>query len=248
MLLYHGIPEARIAARRSYPTYGNWKLVIENFLECYHCFPCHPEFCSVMRFVDVVARDVTSDAIIQWQQTVERWFLEDADPEHPVKHLPSQPLLETSTFAVYRFPIGSNYKTQSQDGLPVAPLMGQLRQFDGGATGFRMDPFIYFGAFNDHSVMVQFLPISTEATNVVITWLVEGSARDADVDLERLVWLWDVTTAQDKAIIERNAAGVRSQSYKPGPYSKLETGPARFVKSYLQELCHRYAASPQYEC
>jgi len=241
MLQYYGIPEARIAARRNYLTHGNWKLVIENFIECYHCITCHPEFCSVMRFVDVVARKPTPQIAEQWKQAVERWFREQADPDCPVKQVQANPLEQISTFGVMRGPIGENYETQSQDGRPVAPLMGKQRRFDGGSCGFRMEPFIYFTALNDHAVMFQFLPIETDSTDVIITWLVDGSAPEDEVDIERMVWLWDVTTKQDKVIIERNAAGVRSLSYSPGPYSELESWPTRFVARYLLELGTRYS-------
>ena len=36
--------DARIAHRRSYRVAANWKLVMENYHECYHCAPAHPEF------------------------------------------------------------------------------------------------------------------------------------------------------------------------------------------------------------
>ena len=58
-LRFHGVPDARIAARRSYSVHANWKLVLENFIECYHCFPAHPEYCRVMKHVDAVARDAS---------------------------------------------------------------------------------------------------------------------------------------------------------------------------------------------
>jgi glycine betaine catabolism A len=32
----------------SYDVKANWKLVLENFLECYHCGPMHPEFCDLL--------------------------------------------------------------------------------------------------------------------------------------------------------------------------------------------------------
>ena len=35
----HGLDKARIAERRSYRVNGNWKLAVENYLECYHCLP-----------------------------------------------------------------------------------------------------------------------------------------------------------------------------------------------------------------
>jgi Rieske 2Fe-2S family protein len=232
-LRYCGFPQARIAARRRYPTHGNWKLVIENFIECYHCIPCHPEYASVMRHIDVVARDAPA-AAAAWKEEVERWSREDADTGSPLGVAPG--VFSLPICAATRAPIGGGRKTQSQDGQPVAPLMGAQRRFDGGASGFRCEPFVFAVALNDYGLMFQFLPTSPELTDVVITWFVNASAGEAEVDVERMIWLWDVTTVQDKAIIERNAAGVRSRAYAPGPYSLLESWPSRLVARYLREL------------
>jgi phenylpropionate dioxygenase-like ring-hydroxylating dioxygenase large terminal subunit len=43
----HRLDRAKIAARCEYPTAANWKLVFENFSECYHCRPAHKTYCSV---------------------------------------------------------------------------------------------------------------------------------------------------------------------------------------------------------
>ena len=34
-------------ARHSYEIQANWKLVVENYHECYHCTSIHPELCQV---------------------------------------------------------------------------------------------------------------------------------------------------------------------------------------------------------
>jgi phenylpropionate dioxygenase-like ring-hydroxylating dioxygenase large terminal subunit len=36
-------------ARHEYEVAANWKLIVENYLECYHCAPIHPELCEVTR-------------------------------------------------------------------------------------------------------------------------------------------------------------------------------------------------------
>jgi Rieske 2Fe-2S family protein len=231
-LRYHGIPQARIAARRAYPTRANWKLVIENLVECYHCFPAHHEYCSVMRHVDAIARE-SQESADAWKNKVEAWLRDEADPASPLQRNTLD--FTTPTCAAIRQPIGGGRQTQSQDGLPVAPLMGQLQRFDGGVSTFRCEPFIYLTAPNDYALMLQFLPAGPELTEVTLTWLVSPSAEPAQVDLERMLWLWDVTTQQDKTLIERNAAGIHSRAYTPGPYSKLESWTARFVKRYLDE-------------
>ena len=240
MLRYQGIPQARIAARRSYPTGGNWKLVMENFAECYHCYPAHPEYCSVMQHVGVVAREATPEAAAAWQQQVAHWFRDEAATDSPAKLSLPDYTSQSSASGLSREPIGGGRKTQSQDGEPVAPLMGQQRRFDGGVGYFGIRPFCFVGMPNDHAVMFQFLPTGPEKTDVIITWLVDGSAKESEVDVERMIWMWDETTVQDKTIIERNAEGVRSLSYVPGPYSaKLEPGADALVRRYLQELSAR---------
>ena len=32
----------------TYDVQANWKIIIENFMECYHCAPMHPEFCQLL--------------------------------------------------------------------------------------------------------------------------------------------------------------------------------------------------------
>jgi Rieske 2Fe-2S family protein len=235
LLQYHGIPNARIAARRSYPTRANWKLVMENFAECYHCFPAHPEYCSTMSHVEVLARKATPEAVASFEREVERWFREDADPESPAAPRQSA-YTDAMKQYVSRAPIGGGRLTQSQDGKQVAPLMGQQKKFDGGMGVFSLRPFAFVALLNDHAILFQFLPTGPERTEVVISWLVDQAANPADVDVDRMVWLWDVTTVQDKAIVELNACGVRSCAYRPGPYSSLEPGPAALTQGYLREL------------
>jgi glycine betaine catabolism A len=40
--------ELTVGRRISYDVAANWKLIVENFMECYHCAPIHPELTSVL--------------------------------------------------------------------------------------------------------------------------------------------------------------------------------------------------------
>jgi phenylpropionate dioxygenase-like ring-hydroxylating dioxygenase large terminal subunit len=40
--------ELRIAKRLTYEVQANWKIILENYNECYHCGPVHPELCDVV--------------------------------------------------------------------------------------------------------------------------------------------------------------------------------------------------------
>ena len=42
------LAELRCARRISYDVAANWKVILENYNECYHCGPVHPELCRVV--------------------------------------------------------------------------------------------------------------------------------------------------------------------------------------------------------
>lgn len=43
-----GVGQLKPGKTISYDVQSNWKLIVENFMECYHCGPMHPEFCDLL--------------------------------------------------------------------------------------------------------------------------------------------------------------------------------------------------------
>jgi phenylpropionate dioxygenase-like ring-hydroxylating dioxygenase large terminal subunit len=47
-LARYPLAELRLARRIEYDVAANWKVIAENYNECYHCGPVHPELCDVV--------------------------------------------------------------------------------------------------------------------------------------------------------------------------------------------------------
>lgn len=47
-LANYPLADLRVAARIVYPVAANWKAIVENFNECYHCGPVHPELVDLV--------------------------------------------------------------------------------------------------------------------------------------------------------------------------------------------------------
>lgn len=237
-LQLHGIADARVAHCETFPVRANWKLVVENYLECYHCKPAHPQYCGVEIKAERIG-DGSPAAMARYEERDREWFthasaLGSTLPEFGTE-LPLDDRLPFAQFgAAYRAPLRAAYQSATQDGRPAAPLMGGFRGYDGGETALGLGPFSYMLAYNDYATFFQFVPRAVEQSDIVITWLVHGGAQEGtDFDLTRLTWLWTVTTEQDKSIIESNAAGIRSSRYEPGPSSMLEQDVDGFREWYL---------------
>jgi Rieske 2Fe-2S family protein len=250
VLQQHGFATARIAARRSYPTRANWKLVKENFHECYHCRPCHPAYCEVNEHWKTEAHS-TPEAAAEWTAKNDAWHaqLQRDGGFDPVVGGAVSTIFQPSDISMFRnfgarrTLIGGGRKTNSRDGAGVAPLMGGFRDYDGGHTSMSIGTLVYARGTCDHIAVFQFLPRSVELTDVIISWLVDGRAADAQVDVARMIWMWDETTIEDTAIIERNAAGVHSSAYRPGPYTRLEGRTRHMASDYLRELAGGHEAA-----
>jgi Rieske 2Fe-2S family protein len=44
----YGLDELRVGRSLKYDVAANWKVIMENYNECYHCGPVHPELCDVV--------------------------------------------------------------------------------------------------------------------------------------------------------------------------------------------------------
>ena len=214
MTARYGWEDAKVAHRKTYQVNANWKLVMENYHECYHCVVAHPEFSVHHALARPKGRALGSDG------DIEVWGAEAGGPE--VARMMASALIGGS-------------ETGSADGRPLAPSM------DRGGSGdcvFAEAGFLSaFLAYADHGVIYRFIPRATLHTEMEVIWLVRGDAvQGRDYDLDRLTWLWDVTSLADKTIIEMNQAGVRSRAYEPGPYSAMEPGTAAYADRYLSEL------------
>lgn len=229
----HGFTRAKIAKRQVWTVRANWKLVMENFRECYHCAPSHPEYCSVMGhgLDDRMDRQTLTPSLAQF---VDSWTSADAARGRP----PSQTVRQGEHWHLCgRYPIREGFATQSQDGQPVAPLMGDISHHDGGVTTLSVYPLHYTSASSDFATLFRFTPIDTQVTEVELTTLVHVDAIEGrDFDLDEVTWLWQVTTEQDKTIVENNQLGVNSRFYQAGPYSDMEPDVKRFIEWYLERL------------
>lgn len=233
-LRQHGIKRARIAARKSYPTNANWKLVLENAFECYHCRNAHPEYTGANGHVQVTGMRDPAKAEA-WAEELTGWQGGIAQTAGFDMKLREPGALDRMAYSMTRHPIGSGRLSLSRDGAPVSALMGDFAEYDGGETQFRLGRLSFASAANDYVTLVQIQPRSAQQTDMVLTWLVDGDA-DPALDVDAVQWMWDVTTVQDKRIIEDNAAGVRSGAYRPGPYTALEGETAAFVRTYQAEM------------
>ncbi|MEQ8206952.1 MAG: SRPBCC family protein, partial [Woeseia sp.] len=129
------------------------------------------------------------------------------------------------------------YKTGSRDGQPVAPLLGSLSDYDGGASDFTFGPFSFLLAYSDHVVAYVFTPVDHGHCECRIFWMVRGDAKaGVDYNVDELTWLWDITTQADERIIVNNWKGVNSRYYRPGPFSGMERMEGRYIDWILQQL------------
>jgi phenylpropionate dioxygenase-like ring-hydroxylating dioxygenase large terminal subunit len=250
----HDFDTAKAAVQIIYPTEANWKLVVENFLECYHCKPAHPTYCSVHSAEKLLALGAgpgssSGDLAKRFEGELARWE-DDTRKAGQVTGTFGDAFNSNDFTAPYfqgggRAPIKSGYLTESLDGKPVAPLMGSYAAYDGGQTAIGFNPITYVMASNDHAVMFSFVPRGPLSTDVIATWLVRSDAEPLrDYDPKSLIAVWDITLKEDKTITENNQLGVLSRAYVPGMHSLHEKRISDFVSWYL---AHREARNGKSE-
>ncbi len=233
----HGLNRAKVAFQIEYDVRANWKLVWENNRECLHCPVGHPQY--VRANFDVASADDPRTARRIAARSAEcstRWRALGMNVDYGEAGL--YPFPDGRWYRATRTPLAEGFVTESVDGQPAAPLMGDFREYDMGTLRLSTLPNFWNHSSSDHSVSTRLTPAGTALTKAQVTWLVhEDAVEGVDYHLDRLLPFWKLTSEQDWALCENNQRGVNSSRYQPGPYStKKEYNVARFVEWYLNEM------------
>lgn len=219
------IGNAKVAAIKNYTLKANWKLVAENFRECYHCGGAHPEYCSA-----VIGANLRENTDI---------LTSDKQREWKTKGLATE-LVEvtsgTTTYAI-RYPLRPGIESYSIDGKKVSLPMGLHKDHDAGVVGLVNYPNFWMDAVSDYVWTMKVTPVDAATTDVEFCWLVDANAVEGkDYDLKHLTDFWEITGEQDGKLCENNFKGIQSNAYQPGPYAPVEDQVINFVDWCVEQM------------
>ncbi len=231
-LRLHELQRTRVAVRQHYTVRANWKTLVENNRECYHCRGNHPEFCLTNYDFGIPGDSRTSrryEAALAEHHR--RWVAQGLAPAEVN-------FTEGGWFRIARLPLRDGFVTESLSGELVAPLLGQLRGPDVGSLRLITLPNSWTHVDADYAATTRLTPLSADATDVDITFLVrEDAVEGRDFVVEDVSAVLGATSEQDWVLCEANAAGIRSRGYLPGPLSPVTEGSlSTFHDWYLQTL------------
>lgn len=228
---------AEIAHQSTFVEHGNWKLVMENNRECFHCRTAHPELCRTFPEGRMHSGGGTPAEIQALDELAERCrhvglpsrFM--AAPDHGHRFM--------------RMPFRDGAVAMTLDGTAaVHGRFGSLPDESLGDVLFYSYPSTWMHFMSDHAVTFRMLAVGPTTSELHTTWLVpEGSVAGRDYDFTRLTEVWEATNAQDSVLVERTQRGVRSPAYRPGPYAPMEEdGVIQFIDWYVGSIVPRLDA------
>ncbi|CAI3798423.1 Carnitine monooxygenase oxygenase subunit [Pseudomonas sp. MM221] len=229
-LAAHELCEARVAHEMTIIEEANWKLVLENNRECYHCRSGHPELLNTIAEVEDVNDPQCPPEYVPKAAADQRRWDEQGLPHHLHASADGWQIVRVPMYRGLSF---------TMDGQPASQrLMGQLPDFDVGSVRLLHFPNTWNHALGDHAIAFRVLPLGPQKTAVTTKWLVHKDAVEGvDYNLDNLLKVWLSTNAQDKTLAENNQLGINSPAYRRGTYSSsAEYGVMAFITWYLDAM------------
>jgi glycine betaine catabolism A len=194
----------RIVHSITYEVAANWKILLDNFMECYHCPGAHPEFC---RTFDL--------------------------KRNPGGVLDSpHPLVDFGEFMLKSGAKSSTMTGETACRKLMGKLSPNDLPFAVALTFRPTSSAIVFGDYGVIHDFQPISPTETRVRCQWVTSAdaVEGQ----DYSVEQVIAVWDKTNRQDWGLCEMTQKGIRSRRFVPGPNSlEQEAGVATFRASYL---------------
>jgi Rieske 2Fe-2S family protein len=219
----------RPAKRIEYEVRANWKLVFQNYSECYHCAGVHPELSKISPS-DSAENDLTEGPFLGGFMRIANGrsltmsgnacALGIADSVHA--HDRGQ--REKSD---YDYPPSRRFGAASE----------QEHEGNNRVFYYSIFPNMLLSLHPDYVMVHQLQPQSPERTLILCDWFFHPQAFERDdFNPEDAVGFWDTVNKQDWHVCELSQQGISSRAYTSGPYSARESIPAAWDKYYLQVM------------
>ncbi|MGI0055178.1 MAG: aromatic ring-hydroxylating oxygenase subunit alpha [Thermoplasmata archaeon] len=211
--LFRGLQQG---AQQSYTVEANWKLLVENFSECYHCAPVHPELNRITPY-----RSGGNDA----------WFRSGPD---------------RSEFAGGWMELAEDYTSMVRSGHTRRPaLPGHAPRDLRRISYYVLFPNLFVSLHPDYLMVHRAWPIGPTRSRVENEFYFAADAMGApDFDPGDAVGLWDEINRQDWRVCELAQLGSRSHVWHGGRYSAAESMIYDF-DAYLEERLGASGTRPE---
>jgi phenylpropionate dioxygenase-like ring-hydroxylating dioxygenase large terminal subunit len=202
------IAELRLGASRSYEVEANWKVLVENFSECYHCAPVHPALNRLTpylsgdndaRFSDGATRSLFSGGFMEFAQ---------------------------------------DFQSMTRTGYTSRPLVAGMTSVDKKRVYYYVVfPNMFFSLHPDYLMIHRSWPVSPSHSRVENEFYFTKEAMAAPgFDPSDAVDLWDEINRQDWAVCELAQEGIASRAWNGGRYSDQEELVRDFDDFLVREL------------
>ncbi len=203
---------------------ANWKLVMENNRECYHCDSNHPELIACLGsngFGKGLPEDAAAAGAVDDTQFVETVGAEREEWKrlgiyHDLVEFP-----DGWWHRVARLPLMDGAVSQTMDGkVASAKLIGPFSEPNTSSLSVWTQPNSWHHFCCDHVVTFSLTPVAPDRTLLRTSWLVhEDAVAGIDYDVDKLTAVWRATNRQDAWLSHINHQGISGDGYRPGPYS-----------------------------
>src|SRR5256884_1424996 len=195
----------RPAKRIEYDVRANWKLMFENYSECYHCPGVHPMLAKGSPY-DSALNDLSEGPFLGGFMKINKGAG------------------LTMSGKACALPVGGIKRGDGEEG-----------EDDGLVFYYSIFPNMLLSLHPEYVMVHQLWPKSPERTLIVCDWFFHPDAFNrSDFKPDDAIEFWDMTNKQDWHVCELSQQGIASRAYEPGPYSSRESIPAAWDEYYLR--------------
>lgn len=209
----YDIKSMKLATVKSHVIEANWKIVVENNLECYHCAVIHPEYMAATNYFDGIQVDF--------------------DEERARRAAGLEAFESGGTQEDLRSPL-----TIGGEKVCAIPTPRTDGDPDPASYFLQWEPGVVLNLARDFGWIFAPRPLGPDRTELRQYWLVAEDAEEGrDYELETLKQFWDITMVQDLEICEAVQHGIEMPAYTPGPLNRVyQYGQAGFYAWYTEQI------------